>query len=61
MRRRDILEQIRNDAEFLAAHRIDKAELDFLNQVQMFGNLNSVDDVLLILRNIRGEKHTAQQ
>lgn len=50
-----ILDRIRKDKKLQSAHRITAEELDFLDKVEMFGSLKSVDDILLILRNIRSD------
>jgi hypothetical protein len=41
------------DRKLLAAHGVTDAELEFLEKVELFGSIKSVDDILLILRNIR--------
>jgi hypothetical protein len=51
---RDIVDQLRTDKTFLATNRVKGEELAFLEQVELFGNLKSLDDVALILRNLRG-------
>ena len=51
---RDILDQLREEKAFLAANRVTDEELGFLEQVELFGKLKTLDDVLLVLRNLRG-------
>ena len=53
---KDILDRVRKDEKLLAKLGVTKGELDFLGQVELFGSLKSVDDVLFILKNIRGTK-----
>jgi hypothetical protein len=48
-----LLARFRKDSKLLAKHGVSQEELAFLEQVAMFGKLESVTDVLFILRNIR--------
>jgi hypothetical protein len=41
------------DKALLDSHGVTFEELEFLKRVSLFGELKSVDDYLLILRNIR--------
>ena len=53
--RRNVLERFRNDKELLAANHVTGEELAFLETVALFGNLESAEDVLFILKNIRAK------
>jgi hypothetical protein len=41
------------DKELQATHGVTGEEIKFLQTVELFGSFKSVDDILLILRNIR--------
>ncbi len=50
---KNIVNRVRKDEKLLAKLGLTGKELEFLDQVELFGSLKSVDDVLFILKNIR--------
>lgn len=43
------------DHALLESHKVTSEELQLLRAVWLFGKLESVDDILFILKNIRGD------
>ncbi len=50
---KEIWEQFFTDKALLTANKVTPEELKFLQTVELFGSFKSVDDILLVLRNIR--------
>ncbi len=46
-------EKFCSDRELLAANHVTDDELKFLETVELFGSFKCVEDILLVLRNIR--------
>jgi hypothetical protein len=51
---KDIKKKFLADKKLQATHHVTEEELRFLESVELFGSLKSVEDLLLILRNVRG-------
>jgi hypothetical protein len=50
---KEVWDQFFEDKELLAKNQVTPEELKFLQTVELFGSFKTVDDILLVLRNIR--------
>ena len=50
---KEVWEQFSENKELLAKNQVTPEELKFLKTVELFGSFKAVDDILLVLRNIR--------
>jgi len=50
---KEVWDQFFSDKALLAANKVTPEELKFLQTVELFGSFKTVDDILLVLRNIR--------
>jgi hypothetical protein len=57
----DLWEQFAGNQALLESYNVTSEELGFLRTVSLLGALKSVDDILFILQNIRGESKKASK
>ncbi|MFI5352672.1 MAG: hypothetical protein ACHQZS_06890 [Candidatus Binatales bacterium] len=50
---KEVWDQFFENKELLAKNQVTPEELKFLQTVELFGSFKTVDDILLVLRNIR--------
>ncbi len=50
---KEVWDQFFENKELLAKSQVTPEELKFLQTVELFGSFKTVDDILLVLRNIR--------
>ncbi len=50
---KEVWDQFFENKELLAKSQVTPKELKFLQTVELFGSFKTVDDILLVLRNIR--------
>ena len=50
---KEVWDQFFENKELLAKNQVTPEELKFLQTVELFGSFKAVDDILLVLRNIR--------
>jgi len=49
----EVWDEFLGNKELLAKNQVTPEELKFLQTVELFGSFKTVDDILLVLRNIR--------
>lgn len=54
--REHVWEKFRNDHAMLKAHRVTPDEIEALKTVVLFGSFSGVQDILFVLRQMRGRR-----